>query len=398
MNIWYLCQFASQPGQGKYQRQFLLCRNMAKEGHTLSLYAGRHIASVNTRFFGINRKNNVDGVNCVLVNGTYSKEGINLSRIISMLSFEFFLFLSTFFVKKSKRPDVIIASSLSLFTLNTACILKKRFGCKLIVEIRDIWPESPVQAGRLKESNPLVRILRRIEYRGYKNADGIISPIPKFDNYIIKKYPDLNFRFCYISQGYDETLYSGTRVFDKPQGRFNVCYTGLIGAANKVDVILDAMTLIKDKSIYLYLLGSGPLKDAFREKYKEHSNIVFLDPIPKKEMIQFLRNYDLCVMAWRDMAIYDYGISPNKMIDYLVAGKPILNAYNGYRDILEEVNCGRYTSANNPEMLAKEIVAFSNMDKETLEQMGNNGRQYVSEKMNFSYLGKKLLQFIDEVG
>ena len=193
-------------------------------------------------------------------------------------------------------------------------------------------------------------------------------------------------------------MYSGTRVFDKPQGRFNVCYTGLIGAANKVDVILDAMTMIKDKSIYLYLLGSGPLKDAFREKYKEHSNIVFLDPIPKKEMIQFLRNYDLCVMAWRDMAIYDYGISPNKMIDYLVAGKPILNAYNGYRDILEEVNCGRYTSTNNPEMLAEEIVAFSNMDKETLEQMGNNGRQYVSERMNFSYLGKKLLQFIDEVG
>ncbi len=251
MNIWYLCQFASQPGQGKYQRQFLLSRNMVKEGHSVSLFAGRHIASVRTRFWGFKRSTTVDGVNCVLVNGTYSREGINLRRIISMLSFEFFLFFSTFFVKKSKRPDVIIASSLSLFTFNTACILKKRFKCKLIVEIRDIWPESPVQAGRLKESNPLVRVLRRIEYRGYRNADGIISPIPKFDNYIIKKYPELSFRFCYISQGFDESLYFGTRVFDKPQGRFNVCYTGLIGAANKVDVILDAMSMINDKGIYL---------------------------------------------------------------------------------------------------------------------------------------------------
>lgn len=397
MKIWYLCQFASQPGQGKYQRQFLLCRNMAKEGHSLTLFSGRHIASVRTRFWGINKSKMVDGVNCVLVNGTFSKEGINLRRIISMLSFELFLFLSTVFVKKNKRPDVIIASSLSLFTLKTACILKKRFGCKLIVEIRDIWPESPVQAGRLKESNPLVKILRRIEYKGYKNADGIISPIPKFDNYIKKKYPDLKFRFCYISQGFDETLYTGSRIFDKPQGKFNICYAGLIGAANKVDVILDAMTKVKDKNIHLYLIGEGPLKNAYKEKYKEYSNIFFLDAIPKKEMIQFLQNFDLFVMAVRDMPIYDYGISPNKMIDYLIAGKPILNAYNGYRDILEEVNCGKYVEANNPQMLADAMIWFSELDKDQLIQMGRNGQQYVLEKMNFGYLANKLLHFINEV-
>ena len=88
MKIWYLCQFASQPGEGKYQRQYLLCRNMAKEGHEVSLYAGRHIASVKTRFWGLHRDKTVDSVKCILVNGLYSKEGINLSRILSMLSFE----------------------------------------------------------------------------------------------------------------------------------------------------------------------------------------------------------------------------------------------------------------------------------------------------------------------
>lgn len=397
MKIWYLCQFASQPGEGKYQRQYLLCRNMAKEGHSVSLYAGRHIASVNTQFWGINRAKDVDGVRCVLVNGIYSKEGINLSRILSMLSFEFFLRLSTFFVKKSNRPDTIIASSLSLFTLRTACLLKKKFGCQLIVEIRDIWPESPVEAGRLKESNPLVKVLRRIEAEAYRSADGIISPIPRFDNYIKKRYPSINFKFCYISQGFDETLYSGTREFEKPIGRFNICYTGLIGAANRVDVILDAMSLIEDKSIYLYVLGDGPLKGTFKDKYKGHSNIIFLDPIPKKEMIQFLKNYDLCVMSWRDMPIYEYGISPNKMIDYLVAGKPILNAFNGYRDILEENNCGKYVEVNCPKQLSAEMVAFSNMDKDQLVEMGNNGQRYAREKMNFSYLAKKLLNFIEEV-
>lgn len=397
MKIWYLCQFASMPKQGKYQRQFLLCRNMAKQGHTVSLYAGRHIASVKTRFLGVKREDFIDGVRCVLVNGTYSKEGINLSRIISMLSFEFFLLLSTFFVKKCNRPDTIIASSLSLFTLRTACILKRRFGCKLIVEVRDIWPESPVQAGRLKESNPLVKILRRIERRAYTEANGIVSPIPKFDNYIREKYPEISFRFCYISQGFDETLYMGTATFEKPQGRFNVCYSGLIGAANKVDVILEAMTMIDDKTIYLYLLGDGPLKETYKEQYGNYPNIVFLDPIPKKEMQAFLKNYDLFVMAWRDMQIYNYGISPNKMIDYLVAGKPILNAYNGYRDILEENNCGKHVDANNPCKLAEAITDFAKLDKAELAQMGENGKRYAMEKMNFSYLSQKLLSFIEEV-
>lgn len=397
MKIWYLCQFASQPGEGKYQRQYLLCRNMAKEGHEVSLYAGRHIASVKTRFWGLHRNKTVDGVKCILVNGLYSKEGINLSRILSMLSFEFFLRLSTLFVKRSERPDTIIASSLSLFTLRTACILQKKFGCKLIVEVRDIWPESPVQAGRLKESNPLVKELRRIEAEAYSNADGIISPIPRFDKYINKRFPEIKFKFCYISQGFDETLYSGTREFEKPVGRFNICYTGLIGAANKVDVILEAMSKIEDKSVYLYLLGNGPLKEAYKEQYKDCQNIVFLDPIPKKEMIQFLKNFDLFVMAWRDMQIYEYGISPNKMIDYLVAGKPIINAYNGYRDILEENNCGIFVEANNPEMLAEAMIHFSKMDRDQLEKMGNNGQRYVREKMNFSYLAKKLLAFIEEV-
>ena len=242
-----------------------------------------------------------------------------------------------------------------------------------------------------------MKVLRRIEAEAYSKADGIISPIPRFDKYINKRFPEIKFKFCYISQGFDETLYSGTREFEKPVGRFNICYTGLIGAANKVDVILEAMSKIEDKSIYLYLLGNGPLKETYKEQYKDCQNIVFLDPIPKKEMIQFLNNFDLFVMAWRDMQIYEYGISPNKMIDYLVAGKPIINAYNGYRDILEENNCGMFVEANNPEMLAEAMIHFSKMDRDQLEKMGNNGQRYVREKMNFSYLAKKLLAFIEEV-
>ena len=385
------------PKQGKYQRQFLLCRNMAKQGHTVSLYAGRHIASVKTRFFGIKREDFIDGVRCVLVNGTYSKEGINLSRIFSMLSFEFFLLLSTFFVKKRNRPDTIIASSLSLFTLRTACILKRRFGCKLIVEVRDIWPESPVQAGRLKESNPFVKILRKIERKAYTKANGIISPIPKFDNYIREKYPEISFKFCYISQGFDDTLFSGTSDFEKPQGRFNICYTGMISAAAKLEVVFDAMSLIEDKDIFLYIMGGGPMKETFKAKYEDCPNIVFLDPIPKKEMIRFLQNYDLCIMSWRDMPLYEYGISPNKMVDYLVAGKPILNAFNGYRDILEEYHCGKYVDANDSRELAEAIITFSKLDKDKLQQMGDNGKRYAMEQMNFSYLACKLLDFISKV-
>ena len=313
-----------------------------------------------------------------------------------MLSFEINLFFTTIFVAKNKRPDVIIASSLSLFTLKTACILKKRFGCKLIVEVRDIWPESPIQAGRLSEDNILVKVLRSIEFGGYRKADGIFSPIPKFDNYVKKKLPDLKFRFCHIPQGFDESLFNSSREFEKPTGRFNICYSGSISDGDKIDVILDGVVNTNDPNIVINVIGSGPLKDYFIDKYKEYKNIVFLEPIPKKDMMQLLKNYDLLVMAWRDMQIYEYGISPNKMVDYLLAGKPIINAFNGYRDFLEEVGCGKYVDVNDPQAMADAILEYSHKDKNELMKIGEKGRQYALDNMNFNALSVKLLHFISE--
>lgn len=384
------------PHEGRFQRQFLLCRNMAKQGNEVSLYAGRHIDSIQKSFFGCSRRKTTDGVNCVLINGTLSKSGINVGRIISMISFEIFLFFKTFFVAKSRRPDVIIASSLSLFTFNTARVLKRRFKCKLITEVRDIWPESPIQAGRLSENNLFVRILRSIEFKGYKNSDGIISPIPKFNEYVKKKLPQLQFRFCHIPQGFDESLFDGLGEFTKPKGKFNLCYSGSIAPGDRLDVVLDGVIGTNCPDIELTVIGSGPLKEFFIEKYHDYNNIVFLDPIPKNEMLQFLKNFDVLVMAWRDLQIYEYGISPNKMIDYLLSGKPIINAFNGYHDFLEEVGCGKYVDSNDTQEMANTIIDFYKMSREKLIEMGEKGRNYALENLNYNKLAAKLLDFIGE--
>ncbi len=392
MKIWYICQFASMPNEGKYQRQFSLCKYMAND---VSLFAGRHIHSSNFFFWSLNKKNIYDDVNLILINGILSKSGINIKRILSMLNFELFLLISTFFTKKSERPDVIIASSLSLFSFCSGVILSKKFNCKLIIEVRDIWPESPILAGKLKEKSALVKILRRIELLGYRKSNGIVATMPKFDLYMQRKYPSISFNFCHLSQGYDKQVQITESIeYKLPEG-FNVCYAGNFDFADKIELMVDSAILLhENKNIHFYFIGNGPMKDVMKFKTNKFKTITFLDSIPKAKVISFLSKFNLLIMAMRDLQLYDYGISPNKMVDYLLSGKPLLVAYNGYKDILNEVNCGKYIETDNPQLLADTILEFSKMDKNELIAMGKRGKKYAESNMDFEMLSTKLLEFI----
>lgn len=398
MRIWYLAQFGNPPGRGRGLRQFSLSRSMVKKGHDVTLFYGKRSKTDRIKFWKRSKSEVFDNVNCVLVNGTRSGNGITLSRKLSMISYEFFLLLSTLFKRKKNAPDVVIASSLSLFTILSGVILQKRYRSKLIVEIRDIHPESFILAGKLKDGTLGVKFLRWIERVGYSNANGIISTMPKFDMYMKKRYPNISFNYAHISQGYLEEFQIGEKYeFDLPKG-FNVCYAGGMQVANKMELMVEtAINLGENKNINFCFIGEGPQKAEMIEKTKDFDTITFLDAIPKSKLNDFLSKFDLLIMAWRDSAIYEYGISPNKMVDYLLSERPILVAYNGYKDILNEVDCGKYIETDNPQLFADTIVEFSKMDKSELDAMGNRGRKYAEENMNFDKLAEKLLQFIDKV-
>jgi len=115
-------------------------------------------------------------------------------------------------------------------------------------------------------------------------------------------------------------------------------------------------------------------------------------PRISKEKVQVvLSKCDVVLNPWKDLSIYRFGISPNKWIDYMKAGKPIIVCYNGYRSIVNEANCGSFIEAENPELLETEILRYKNMPKERRQRIGMNGRYYLEENLSYQKLSRDLL-------
>ena len=397
MNIWYISKYAITTKEGFPSRQFMLSKQMAKKGHDVSLFYSRSNGKFSNCFYGLSKKQRIEGIDCYRLNGPLISYGLNFKRIFSWIIFELNLFILLLFPNRMKRPDYIIVSSLSLLTFVTGVLLKKKYRTKLILEIRDIWPATIVESGKFKESNIFVKVLKKIELLGYNNADAFISPLPKFDVYL-KTQISKPFYFKCITQGYDDDFVTLTQTnlykeyfFDE---NFNVCYCGTIGKLNYIEVILDVAKRLKDHSnIKFLIVGDGPLKEQLVTS-NTNENVLFLDPVPKKEVIPILSKADLLINIWGDLKIYQYGVSPNKWIDYLLSGVPSIVVYNGYRSMLNEAGCGFFIDTNDRDLIANKILELSEMDRSFFKQIGERGKVYAEEYLNYEILSDKLLNFI----
>lgn len=380
---------------------------MAKKGRKLTLIGSRYSSKLCPN---LGLKNHVyyecEGIDGVLINGPKIKKGFNVKRIYSWLVFELRLLLWSTFQKKQK-PDVIIVSSLSLLTFLSGIILKRKYKCKLVVEVRDIWPLTIIETKKWNANNIFIKFLSFVEKQGYKKADAIIGSMPNLKEYVKKIVPSSENKVHYMPMGFDTEYFNRsngkpdpfTSFFDQiPNDHFIVGYAGSIGLANCVDQIMEAAKILKDEPIVFEILGMGSLKDdmmSFVEKEKL-ANVHFHDRVAKEMVAFFLSHADLLINPWKGgNTIYQYGVSPNKWIDYMNSAKPILVSYDGYPCIINEAKCGKFIKADNPKIMAEEILKFSKMNKPELKEMGENGRKYLIEKLSYETLASRYLEIID---
>ena len=321
--------------------------------------------------------------------------GINFRRMFSWIQFEINLFLFFIFLPKSKRPDVVIASSFSLFTFYTVAILKKIYKFKMLVEVRDICPQTEVEFGRIKESGIIYKIFKYIELFGYKHADKIFSTIPKFDDYL-KTQGVFKKDFLWIPQGFDKEYIPPLKTKDSSGENFTVMYAGTIGEVNLVEEICIAAEQLQNTNIQFIIYGDGPLKESLKQKYSHLQNLDFKGVVSKRKIAEILMGADLLINMCADKSVYQYGVSPNKWIDYMLAAVPILVTYNGYQNIINEAWCGWFIKANDPKLMANKILEISKMSPTELRQIGLNGRKYAIENHDYEMLANKLLNFIYE--
>jgi len=396
-NVWIINQYTGSPYHGMNYRSYYLGKELLNLGDDVTIFAGSysHLFSSPPQVKHKFTFEKIDGIRYIWVKTPYYKSAKSIGRMVNMLYFMFSLFF--FNTKKLAKPDVIIVSSLSLFPIVNGYLWSKKFKTKLIFEIRDLWPQTLIEVGNVSKWHPLVLFFGVFEKFGYRKADYVVSLLSNAKQYMINRGMREE-KFVYIPNGINleevqnaEPL-SQTIVDLLPKDKFVVGYVGTIGTANALDYLLRAaQKLGKFPKIHFVIVGKGSEKERLQAFAKEHHihNITFIDPIPKRQVQSMLAYFDVCYIGLKNEPLFKYGVSPNKLFDYMYSAKPILYAIDsGEHNIVKEAQCGVSVPPEDADSLVEGILELLNLTEEQRADMGISGRSYVIEKHSYTKLAK----------
>lgn len=403
-NIWILSQYTGSPYHGMNYRGYYLAKEFVKEGHKVTIFAGSysHLFVNQPKSTQTFTEENIDGIEYIWVKTPEYKSSKSIKRVLSMLVFMFRLL---FFKTSTKvKPDEIIISSLSLFPVLNAYLWAKKFKIGFIFEIRDIWPLTLVEVGGFSKYHPLVLVLGLFEKFGYKKAKAVVSVLPKAYLHMEKRGMAKE-KFAYIPNGVLLEEVANYESISKeveaqiPQNKFIVGYLGTLGIANALDTLLkSAKALKEEKNIHFVLVGEGNEKEVL-EKYvqKENlKNITFIDAIAKIQVQSILSYFDACYISAKKKEIYKYGVSPNKLFDYMYASKPIIYAIESGENLVEIAHCGLSVEAENEEALSLAIGTLLSKSREKLAKMGANAKAYVLKYHSYKTLATSYIELMEK--
>lgn len=401
MNIWFISKYASPPQYAKApSRLFYLGKEMQTLGNSVLL-----ITSDSNHFSNYPKTDKIyndeqeEGVNIRWIRTKKYRKTASVGRMISWLDFERKLFLMK--TKKLGRPDVVIVSSLSILSIVYGFYLKKKYNSFLVFEIRDIWPLTMTEEGGFSKGHPLVKFIGMIEKFGYKKADLIVGTMPNLNTHVknVLGYDKpffcspLGFKpFKYIADNHEND-----GLFQKyaQNDRIIVGYAGSIGITNAIETFIDTIKLMKDYSnIYFLIVGSGDLKQKFEEQLLGYSNVCFLPRIGQEQVKSFLSICDILYLSTKDSKVWKFGQSMNKVVEYMLAGKPIIATYTGYPSMINEAKCGLFVQSNKTEDLRNAILYYSNMSKDERSKIGENGKKWIYQHRTYDNLAKEYLETI----
>ena len=403
--IWYISKYAVAPPYGNATRQFYFSKYFAISGYNTILMSSNASGIKNNEPYIYDhyyKYNIIDGVHHYLLKGPKLSLGFSFKRILSWLQFEWYIFRLCKKLYKQSPPDCVIVSSLSLLTVLNGIYLKFKYNVRLIFEVRDIWPLTLTSVGGYSKWNPFIVVLSIIEKLGYRYADEIVGTMPNLLEHVNEIVKNKNVH--YIPHGLDYEYYtdkissleSKKIITNLNPNNFNIVYTGSIGKANFLEYLLDSFVTLetKNKNLKLHIIGSGPLKSTFQEKYKNNLNILFHDIVPKNEIPKLISHFYASVIIVPDYKVYDYGISPNKLNEYLLSGIPCIQIFNNSKTIIDKANAGYNVRFGSPEHITQSLIEICNSSKDELQNKGKNGILYSKKYLDYNYLTDRYLDLL----
>jgi glycosyltransferase involved in cell wall biosynthesis len=323
----------------------------------------------------------------------YTYSALHRSFFHRVLSFFSFMFSSFFVGLGVKNVDVIWGTSPPIFQGWTAWVLARIKRIPFLFEVRDLWPAFAIAVGVLHQKT-LIRLSLWLESFLYRHADTVVVNSPGFIEHVETRGAKV---VHLVENGVDPSMFevsekgSPFRTKHGLSGKCVILYAGAHGISNDLEVVLGAAALTRSNPNICYvLIGDGKEKPALIRKARELllENVVFLPPVSKMEMPQIISESNACIAILKPIELYKTTY-PNKVFDYMAAGKPVLLAIDGViREVVEEAQAGIFCSPGDPEALATGVKKMNN-DVINAQRMGENGKRYVKAHFNRQDLAGK---------
>lgn len=396
--IWIINEYASTPHTGMGGRHFYLAKELAKQGCKVYLIASspHHLLRQPPSFDGGYKFENTGDFTFVWVKvGGYS-EAHSLKRVINWFRFP----LSIQKLRKilPSKPDAILASSPSPFVFLGAHRLARKTQARLVFEVRDIWPLTLIELGGHSKNHPFIRMMQWVEDFAYKKADAVTSNLYHAKEHMVSRGLEPG-KFTWIPNGFSIDEVNNNEPIPHevkqllPKNKFIIGYTGTIGVANALHVLIEAAEIVRNQStISFVIVGDGKEKQNLMNSVlkKGLMNVMFLDPIPKVQVQSMLQNFDACYIGWLDESIYRFGIGANKIPEYLVSGKPTIHSFSGPSDPFKKAGAGLTVRAEDPHALADAIIKISEMASTERLAYGENGKKEALNQYEYGPIATRL--------
>lgn len=409
MNIWIVNHYAIPPSMGGLVRHYYFSKYLQKKGHTVKIFTSSKIHNTDINMIkdrSLYREEMEDGVEYTFVRSRDYK-GNGMDRVINMMDLPFKTWKAMKLFYKKQKPDVIYTSSPDLFVAFFALRFGRKYKIPVVVEVRDLWPESIVEYNKISRKNPIIQILYQLEKWIYKKADQLIFTMEGGKEYIRDKgwdkAVDLK-KVNHVNNGVDleefEENYKKYQINDSDlmnDSTFKVVYVGSIRQVNNLGTLVDAAKYLKDdKSIQILIYGDGTEKKKLEEECKINGlNVKFKGRVEKKYIPFILSHSDLNVINVRAAALNKYGCSWNKLFEYMASGKPILCNLQVNYDLIQKNHLGVSKCFVNGKEYAEEILRFKNLLPEKYDFYCENLYRTAKE-YNYVALTEKLENILTE--
>ncbi len=407
--VWIINHYAVAPDRpaAAGSRHFDMARRLVARGHAVTVFAAGvdHLTGREERVGPgrLYRTEWFDGVRFIWLR-TFPYRGNTWRRSLNMLTYvAAFLVVQT----RSGRPDVVVGSTVHPFAAFGAWMVAKLRRSRFVLEIRDLWPQTLVDLGAMRLGSPGERLLRHLEAFLVRRATVVITLLPGMRNYLAEQGLPAG-HVIYIPNGVDLATFGTAWPAEtaapaslhrsleairrmKGDGRFVLGYTGTFGRVNGLDAIIRAAAIAEERApglVGLILVGDGPEREKLERQANAAPAVAFGPAIPKRFVPYILGALDGTVVHATATPVYRYGISFNKLFEYMAAGRPVVFACESAYDPVAETRAGVTVKPDDPERIADAFLQLACSTEEDRTAMGEAGRRYVAERHDIERLAE----------